>query len=122
MKTVVGACDICKRPFEAKDKIVLARAIGSHKHSAHGVRGLTSRERYYVYKKGMTIDQARAHCAQTDGGIPRPSTPTERRTAYQKEYRRTHPKHKQQNGSNAIPALLDRCCVCGARFYVVKGT
>jgi hypothetical protein len=34
--------------------------MGVHKRFFHGIKGATSRERYYIYKKGMTLEQARS--------------------------------------------------------------
>ena len=97
-------CDVCGEQVKpAKDEARANINLGQHKRSKHSIKGMTSRERYYVYAKKMTIEQARAAIAAKDGGnppVPRAVKPR----------------------SEVVPAALTQCCVCGSRFYVAKGS
>ena len=149
-KMITGECDICKRQFQAIHDRAMKKTIGSHKRFAHGIKGLTGRERYYVYSKGWTVEQARAHIASKVQGMsakgggreyvgidPSPESSEKlidyafgkaleqaaRKKACQQAYRKAHRKQtpQQQNGSDAVPAKLSECPCCGARFWITKG-
>lgn len=118
-KCGVAGCQADIKP--AADRVAFARNLGLHKRIAHGIKGPTGRERYYIQFKGMTLEQARAEVARRDSKNGAPTKAVQDRRAYQAQWRKNHPKHRKQPNSDAVSAKLSECPCCGSRFYYVEG-
>jgi hypothetical protein len=148
MKTVTGACDICKREFTNNNPTDLARAISTHQRLSHGAErksttigsSVSSRDQLrrdkelakYYEDKGITPKTRRGieavrRMSRIQSNILVPKTNRERnirlkeqRKSWDRAYRAR--KAAQKNGQAAtqfMPAMHDRCPKCGARFYYV---
>jgi hypothetical protein len=96
-------CEICGAETKpAKNEAQAKKNLGLHKRLVHNIHGVTGRERYYVDKKGMTLEQAKATIAAKDSGVP-PAPRT------------VKPK------TDVVPMALHYCPFCGSRFYGAKG-
>lgn len=106
---IVKTCGICHQQMKpAATEEQAARTLGLHNRNVHGQKGMSGRERYYVYKKGMTLDQARATIAAREGKAAANGAP--------------EAEHKPKRlSTNVEPVGLNQCPICHSRFYVAKG-
>lgn len=109
-------CDLCNSMLEAANAGALARIMGLHKRTVHGIAGKYSGDRlkagrigYWIHKRGLTPEQAEemdkkymAKKAQFDSSSnnqPKPKKPM----------------------AQAEPMALTACPFCHARFYGCRG-
>jgi hypothetical protein len=137
MKTVTGACDICKREFTNNNPQDLARAIGTHKRLDHNqlptgkyLEKDKALVRYYQ-KLGKEPKSERAKQAyrnvsaswgKPDAALAKSDhvRKLDKRRKWDLAYRaRKAMKKNGQVATQFMPAMHDRCPKCGARFYYV---
>jgi len=140
MKMLIGNCPDCNAVISGPNPAQLNRNIGLHRRAKHGYRSPTYEDRraYNAASQARKPRPTIARLAQLDAARAarwakyKKQTPEDikraKRLAYQAKWRKLHPKGKraaapQPNGtSDATPCKIGECPVCGARFYVVRGT
>ena len=117
-------CMICGYTVAYEDQAKVNRVMGCHLSKIHGIRS----------KGYIPVKKRRAQVDKQDGL----ESPQDRKRRIDREYKRKLRLRKQlehvnpvlpkesppvaPKESSAEPCKLDTCCVCGARFYVLRGT